>query len=98
MSNFMKFLEQMGQDAQLRYATSEELEKALLRAQIEPAVRAAVLAGDRRELEMLLGATPNIFCAVLVPEDVEDEEPGKGRAIKMNGAMDHGAAVGQAAL
>jgi hypothetical protein len=35
MSKFMEFLEQMGQDAQLRYATSSELEQALIRAQIE---------------------------------------------------------------
>jgi hypothetical protein len=72
MSNFMEFLEQMGQDAQLRYATNDELEQALTRAQIEPAVRAAVLAGDRRQLEMLLGATANTFCGVLVPEGDED--------------------------
>ena len=35
MSTFMEFLEQMGQDAQLRYATSDELEQALTRAEIE---------------------------------------------------------------
>ena len=96
MSNFMEFLEQMGQDAQLRYATSDELEQALTRAQIEPAVQAAVLAGDRRRLEALLGATPNTFCAVMVPD--EDEEAGQGTAIKKNCAMDHAPAPHQAAV
>ena len=96
MSNFMEFLEQMGQDAQLRYATSDELEQALNRAQIEPAVQAAVLAGDRHRLEVLLGATPNTFCAVYVPDDVEDA--GQGTAIKKNCAMDHSAVSRQAAV
>ena len=58
MSNFMEFLEQMGQDAQLRYATSDELEQALTRAQIEPAVQAAVLAGDRRGWRRCWGRHP----------------------------------------
>jgi hypothetical protein len=68
----MEFLEKMGQDARLRYATSNELEQALTRAQIEPAARAAVLAGDRRRLEVLLGATANTFCGVIVPEGDEN--------------------------
>ena len=72
MSNIIEFLGQMGQDAQLRYATGNELEQALTRAQIEPAMRAAVLAGDRRRLEMLLGATGNTFCGVYVPDGEED--------------------------
>ena len=67
MSNFMEFLEKMGQDAQLRYATSHELQQALTRAQIDPAVGAAVLTGDRRQLEVLLGATANTFCGVIAP-------------------------------
>ena len=71
MSNFMEFLEQMGRDAQLRYATSNGLEQALMRAQIGPAARAAVLAGDRRQLEVLLGATGNTFCGIYVPDGDE---------------------------
>jgi len=78
MSNSMEFLVQMGQDAQLRHATNDELEQALTRAQIEPAVRAAVLAGDRRRLEALLGAAGNTFCGIYVPEDDEDAGPRTG--------------------
>jgi hypothetical protein len=99
MSNFMEFLEQMGQDAQLRYATNDELEQALTRAQIEPAARAAVLAGDRRRLEALLGATGNTFCGVYVPDDAESTGPGTG--VKNDGqdrALNHAAASHRAAV
>jgi hypothetical protein len=99
MSNFMEFLEQMGQDAQLRYATNDELEQALTRAQIEPAVRAAVLAGDRRRLEVLLGATANTFCGVVVPEG--DEDAGQGTTMNSHGrehAVSRAAAAHHAAV
>jgi hypothetical protein len=74
MSNVIDFLEKWGQDAQLRHATSAELEQALLRAGIEPAERAAILGADRCTLESLLGARSRLVCAILVPEEEEDEE------------------------
>ena len=74
MSNVIDFLEKWGQDAQLRHATSAELEEALLRAGIEPAERAAILGADRFTLESLLGARSRLVCAILVPEEEEDEE------------------------
>ena len=99
MSNFMEFLEKMGQDAQLRYATNEQLEQALTRAQIDPTVRAVVLAGDRRRLEVLLGATGNTCCGIFVPDEDEGTEPGtttkndgQGRASN-RAAVAHQAAV-----
>jgi hypothetical protein len=95
----MEFLVQMGQDAQLRYATNNELEQALTRAQIEPAMRAAVLAGDRSRLEALLGATGNTFCGIYVPDD--DEEVRAGTMMKNDGrnrASNHAAALHQAAV
>ena len=99
VSNFMEFLEKMGQDAQLRYATNNELEQALMRAQIDPAARAAVLAGDRRQLEVLLGATGNTCCGIFVPDDDEEAQPGimmkndgQGRALN-RGTAAHQAAV-----
>jgi hypothetical protein len=74
MSNVIDFLEKWGQDAQLRHATSAELEQALLRAGIEPAERAAILGADRCTLESLLGARSRLVCAILVPEEEADEE------------------------
>jgi hypothetical protein len=97
MSNIIEFLGQMGQDARLRYATGNELEQALTRAQIEPALRAAVLAGDRRRLEVLLGAAGNRFCGVYVPDG--DEESGPATMMKKDGrlAVSHASAASQAA-
>jgi hypothetical protein len=74
MSNVIDFLEKLGQDSHLRHATSTEVDQALLRTGIEPALRAAILGSDRRMLETLLGATHNTFCGINVPEDQEDEE------------------------
>jgi hypothetical protein len=73
MSNVIDFLEQMGRDAQLRFASEMEVEAALVRAGIEPKARAAILGGDRPLLELLAGASPNVCCMINVPEEEEDE-------------------------
>jgi len=73
MSNVIDFIERLGQDSQLRHATGIELEQALTRAGIEPAVRTAMLGSDRGLLESLIGATPNICCMVNVPQEQDDE-------------------------
>ena len=73
MSNVIDFLERFGQDADLRYATSEMMEEALRGAGIDPALRAAILGKDQRTLEALLGAVPNVCCATH-KEDEEEEE------------------------
>ena len=46
MSNVVGFLERMGQDAQLRYASGSELERALIEAQIDTPLRAAIMDED----------------------------------------------------
>jgi hypothetical protein len=74
MSNVIDFLEKLGQDSRLRHATSTEVDQALLRAGIDPAVRAAISGSDRRMLEALVGATHNIFCGINVPEEPEEED------------------------
>ena len=74
MSNVIDFLEKLGQDSQLRHATGTEVERALLGAGIDPAVRAAIAGSDWRMLEALLGATHNTFCGINFPEEREEEE------------------------
>jgi len=79
MSNVIDFLESLGQDAKLRHASRDEMERALLNAQIEPELRAAILDADQARLEALLGAQANVCCMIHAPEDDEDEpedEPG----------------------
>jgi hypothetical protein len=71
MSDVIDFLEKWGQDAQLRHATSIELAQALADAQIDPFVRKALVAADRRHLEFLVGAQPNVCCLIHYPDDKE---------------------------
>jgi hypothetical protein len=74
MSDLIDFLERMGGDSQSRFATGPELEEALTRAGIEPSVRSAVLAGDRTQLESLIGASPIVCNMINVPDEEEEEE------------------------
>ena len=80
MTDIIDFLERMGRDAGLRGATSADLAEALVEAQVEPLVRKAVLAGDRRTLEHILGAQPNVCCMVNYPEEGGDQEEQERRA------------------
>ena len=68
MSNVIAFLERMGQDAQLRHASQNDVGLELARTQIDSELRAAILAKDQQQLEALLGAG-NVCCA-LMPTNV----------------------------
>lgn len=74
MFNVIDFLERMGQDAQLRQSSPDEVALALADAEIDPALRLAILSKDPQRIEALLGQEP--FCCLLVPgeEQEEDEE------------------------
>ena len=74
MSNVIDLLERLGQDAQLRHASDGELEQVLIRAQVDPAVRDAILMRDQRQLEALLGANANVCCMIATPAQEEPEE------------------------
>lgn len=82
MNDVIEFLERMGQDPQLRHAAPDELERALISAEIAPELRAAILAKDQTQLEMLLGGVP--VCGYFFPgkeddgdEDEDEETPPK---------------------
>jgi hypothetical protein len=80
MSDVISFLESVGQDAALRHAPKAELELALIKARIDPALQAAVLCQDQQQLEALLGATTNVCCGVFPGKEEDDEteeEPSK---------------------
>lgn len=72
MSDVIDFLEKMGQDAQLRHGSQDEVELALASAEIAPELQAAILAQDQTRLETLLGQAP--LCVVFWPGEEEDEE------------------------
>lgn len=64
MSNVIDFLEQVGRDASLRYAQGDEFGRALDATQIDSGIKIAIAGGASRELEVLLGATPNVCCGM----------------------------------
>ena len=73
MSNVIDFLQRLGQDADLRHAPRAALELALGEADIDPALREALLGADQRKLESLLGADTNV-CAMIAPGKKEEDE------------------------
>src|SRR5882724_4305221 len=72
VSNVIDFLQRLGQDAELRHAPRTALERALTEADIDPALREALLGADQRKLESLLGADTNV-CAMISPGKKEEE-------------------------
>lgn len=74
MSNVIGFLERMGQEAQLRHAGNEEIENALVRAEIDPELQAAIRNRDQAQLEALLGARTNVVCGIMPGKEEDDEE------------------------
>jgi hypothetical protein len=62
MSDVIDFLESMGQDAQLRHGSQDEVKSALTTAEIAPELQSAILAKDQVRLETLLGQAP--LCVV----------------------------------
>ena len=80
MSDVIGFLETMGRDATLRHVAQNELELALIRAQIDPEIQTAILDKDQARIESLLGAATNICCGLFPEkqdEDESEEEPPK---------------------
>ncbi|KZC15833.1 hypothetical protein RHOFW510R12_03800 [Rhodanobacter sp. FW510-R12] len=77
MSNIVDFLETVGQNASLRYASNGEMQRMLADTRIDPEVRDAVLAKDQARLTALAGAR-NV-CCMLVPAMVQsDRDSGTG--------------------
>jgi hypothetical protein len=72
MSDVIDVLERMGRDSHWSFAPSNEIEQALLVAQIDQDLRNAIVAGNQQELEALLGQKP--LCAMLQPGEEDDEE------------------------
>jgi len=76
MSNVIDFLEQMGQDANLRYATADRVAGALIDAGINSDERSSLLNDqDPGRLENLLGARSNMFCGISPAACGDGDEP-----------------------
>lgn len=83
MSNLIGFLEHVGQDTKLRYAAKETLESALVNAGLAADACAAILAGDRDRLALLVGATKPV-CVCLSPDEDDDaDESGEDEIVQI---------------
>lgn len=73
MSVIIQLLEKMGQNSTMRYADAEQL--AQLIADTDPALVAAVSAGDQQAIERLLGARTNVVCGIHPADQPDQDEP-----------------------
>lgn len=74
MTTVIGFLELMGSDAKLRTADGEEVGRAMEMAGLDASARNAILTDDQDSLEMLLGASANVFCGLEAPDAPADGE------------------------
>ena len=81
MTDVIEFLERMGQDPQLRHAAQDEVERALISAEIAPELRAAILAKDQEQIVALLGQAPVCVAYFPAKEDEEEGDEGEGEEI-----------------
>lgn len=72
MFDVIGFLERVGQDAQWRHASLDEVGLALSDAEVDPELRMAILARDGQELQALLGQAP--FCCLISPAKPGEEQ------------------------
>lgn len=72
MSNVIDFLERVGHDARLRYASATELELALDGERLDPEMREAILARDFSAFDRLRG--DGQVCCLLLPAEEEEGE------------------------
>ncbi|WP_199101000.1 hypothetical protein [Dyella sp. ASV21] len=77
MSSVIEFLERLGADAQLRYASQEELVAALEAAQVNAELGAAIIAKSTAELYALLDQQP-MFHTQNNPGREDEEEDDEG--------------------
>jgi hypothetical protein len=82
MADIIEFLERMGRDAQLRHAPDAVLEQAMRAAQLSASARAALMGGDRADLEAVIGGEGNVCCVVYAPEpDGPEQQPNSRKAV-----------------
>lgn len=77
MLDVVAFLERLGSDASTRDAAPAEVERHLIEAGLGTALRTALVSGDRKEFERLLGAKSTVCC--IIDPAVEDDEDDEAR-------------------
>jgi hypothetical protein len=87
MTDVIDFIERLGQDSGLRYASGQVVDRVLSEAQFSPEMRIALASRDQSLLESLLGATTNVCCLINAPlgEEEENAKPVKANEEKGKG-------------
>jgi hypothetical protein len=75
MSNIVDFLENVGQNASLRYASRAEMQRMLANSLLDQDAADAVLAQDQHKISALL-QTENIYCKCLLMSGMNDDDEG----------------------
>lgn len=86
MFDVIDFLESVGQDAQLRYASSEDVAAVLAGQPIDAKLRGVILAKDAQALGVMLGKGP--YCCYIDPGKEEEGEEKKKKDDKGKGDKD----------
>lgn len=73
MSNIIDILENIGQNASLRYASSSEMRRVLADSPLDQDAADAVLAQDQQKISALL-KTENIYCKCLLMSGMNDDD------------------------
>ncbi|MGA7297609.1 MAG: hypothetical protein WBW92_08885 [Rhodanobacteraceae bacterium] len=73
MTNLISFLENLGQNANMRQATKPALYTAMNNAQIDADAQWAVLRGDQDKLASVLHARRNMVCLIMAPQAYAEE-------------------------
>ncbi|EIL97416.1 hypothetical protein [Rhodanobacter thiooxydans] len=72
MFDVIDFLERVGQNAQLRHASRDDVGLVLSGVAVNPELHVAILAGGGQELQTLLGQNP--FCCLINPAKPDEEQ------------------------
>ncbi|MCO7226885.1 hypothetical protein [Pleionea sp. CnH1-48] len=74
MSQVIKFLEKLGQDATLRHASKEQLSEEINQLDVNDELRDALQNNDAEALKKLLGSRPDVICFIAPAEDEPEKE------------------------
>jgi hypothetical protein len=74
MGNAIRFLEALGQNAELRTASTDRLMSEALKADLDLEVQEALANRDQDRLKLLLGANSNVCCLIAPAKDDEDDD------------------------
>ena len=90
MNNVIRFLDQIGRNADLRLDRMD-VESILFNDEFDEETTKAILNNDHRALEVLLNARSKIVCMIVPAEEEEEEEENEDEGTKKNDSEEENA-------